>query len=64
MLRTLEQERNRDLRDDPATFLLAHPWMLGAHDRLLAAIEGGDGEAIAAAGRVYHRPAGDVYRCL
>ncbi len=55
LLRTLEQERDRDLGDDPAAFLLAHPWIREAHDRLLAAIESGDGDAIVAAGLAFAR---------
>ena len=54
-MRGLVEERDRALRDDPAAFMLEHPWVRGGYDRLLEAIEGGDADAIAAAGRAYAR---------
>ena len=54
-MRDLVEDRDRALRDNPAAFMLEHPWVRGGYDRLLEAIEGGDADAIAAAGRAYAR---------
>jgi len=54
-LRKLAEDRDRALRDHPAAFMLAHPWVRRGYDRLLQAIEGGDADTIAAAGRAYAR---------